>query len=348
MKHICNIISNDLLLEIIKQETDENRREKLLHTIISSTRLRSQREIRGSLVSAFPVGGTGKQRSIFDADHTESESSSRLVRQEKDTQPSRDNVVNEVFDSLGSTYDLYSNEYKRKSIDDNDMPLNAYIHWGQDFNNAFWDGRSMKFGDGDQQLFKSFTSAIDITGHELTHGVTQYEADLDYFVDATHQPGALNESISDCFGSMVKQYALKQTADTADWFIGQGIFVKDSKWALRSMKDPGTASPYDKQPAHMKDFKPLPISIDGGGNHRFSGIPNRAFCLAATKIGGEVWKKIGLIWYKTLSSGLPKDCNFETFAKHTLQVAGLLYKENSDEQKTVRESWVEVGVLNNN
>jgi Zn-dependent metalloprotease len=350
MKHtICNIIPNHILLEMIKQEDDEGLKGSLLNTMINSTRLRSHREILGSLASVFPTGGAGKQRSIFDSHSFKDESVATSVRQENDSQSNKDNVVNEVFDSLGYTYDLYFDAYKRKSIDDADMPLNGYIHWGKNFNNAFWDGKSMKFGDGDQRLFKSFTSAIDITGHELTHGVTQYEAGLEYWVDETHQPGAINESISDCFGSMVKQFALKQTADTADWLIGEGIFKNDSNWALRSMKDPGKASPYDKQPSHMKDFKPLPNDEfhDEGGVHFFSGIPNHAFFLTATKIGGKVWERTGLIWYKTLNSGLPVDCDFETFANHTFQIAGLLYKEDSEEQKAVRDAWHEVGILKN-
>jgi Zn-dependent metalloprotease len=350
MKHIiCNIIPNEVLLEMINQENDEGLKGHLLNTIVMSTRLRSHREILGSLSAVFPTAGKGKQRSVYDAQTHTDQSSAILVRRESDNQSNNDKVVNEVYDSLGYTYDLYFNAYKRKSIDDYDMPLNAYIHWDKNYNNAFWNGREMYFGDGDQRLFKSFTSAIDITAHELTHGVTQYEAALDYYVDETHQPGALNESISDCFGSIVKQYALKQSAETADWFIGQGIFVKDSTWALRSMKDPGKASPLDKQPAHMKDFKPLPNDQlhDNGGNHRFSGIPNRAFYLVATKIGGNVWEKSGFIWYKTLKSGLPTDCSFETFANHSIQVAGLLFKEDGTEQNAVRDAWKEVGVLKN-
>ena len=114
----------------------------------------------------------------------------------------------------------------------------------------------MVYGDGDGQIFERFTKCIDVIGHELTHGVTQYEAKLIY----RNQPGALNESMSDVFGSLVKQYVLKQTADKADWLIGEGLFTKNVKGvALRSMKAPGTAydDPQlgkDPQPANMKDF----------------------------------------------------------------------------------------------
>src|SRR5439155_997781 len=83
---------------------------------------------------------------------------------------------------------------------------------GQNYDNAFWDGRQMVFGDGDGIIFNSFTSSLDVIGHELTHGVTGSEANLTY----QGQSGALNESISDVFGSLVKQYTLKQTAAQAD------------------------------------------------------------------------------------------------------------------------------------
>lgn len=120
--------------------------------------------------------------------------------------------------------------------------------------NAFWDGEKMCFGDGDPRLgIKGFTASIDIMSHELTHGITQYEAALEYWCDRTHHPGAVNESISDVFGSLVKQYVLKQTANNADWLIGQ-IFI-DPNIALRSMKAPGTARPNDPQPAHMREYR---------------------------------------------------------------------------------------------
>lgn len=90
------------------------------------------------------------------------------------------------------------------------------MHYDEQYNNAFFDGEQMVFGDGDGEIFLDFTVAIDVIGHELTHGLTQYTANLSYF----GQSGALNESMSDVFGSLVKQYSLGQTADQADWLIG--------------------------------------------------------------------------------------------------------------------------------
>jgi Zn-dependent metalloprotease len=212
----------------------------------------------------------------------------------------RDVAVDEAYESLGVTYDFFWEIYERNSIDDDGLPLNATVHFGREYNNAFWDGQQMVFGDGDGDLFNRFTIALDIIGHELTHGVTEDEAQLQYFA----QSGALNESVSDVFGSLVKQYALRQDANTADWLIGAGLFTANVQGvALRSMKEPGTAfdDPVlgkDPQPAHMRDF--VQTFEDNGGVHINSGIPNRAFYLAATQLGGYAWERAGRIWYETL------------------------------------------------
>src|SRR4029079_944922 len=138
----------------------------------------------------------------------------------------------------------------------------------------------------------------------LTHGVTQDEAQLVY----SNQSGALNESLSDVFGSLIKQFSLNQTADQADWLIGAGLLTKQVNGvALRSMKAPGTAynDPVlgkDPQPAHMKDY--VNTISDNGGVHINSGIPNHAFYLIATQIGGNAWEKAGQIWYLTLRDKL--------------------------------------------
>ena len=193
------------------------------------------------------------------------------------------------------------------------------------------------YGDGDGVLFRRFTVSIDIIGHELTHGVTEAEAGLDY----QDQPGALNESFSDVFGSLVKQYHLGQTAAQADWLIGAGLFARGVKGeGLRSMKAPGTAYDdprigKDEQPAHMKDY--VETHEDSGGVHINSGIANRAFYLAATAIGGQAWRKAGRIWYLTLRDRLRHDSDFAAAARATA--------EDSAEAAAVREAWQTVGVI---
>ena len=226
------------------------------------------------------------------------------------------------------------------------MPLKATVHYGQDYDNAYWSGSQMVFGDGDGELFNRFTISIDVTGHELTHGVTQHEAGLIYW----GQAGALNESISDVFGSLVKQRVNKQKADEADWLIGEGLLAPGVNGeALRSMKAPGTAydDPVlgkDPQPAHMRDY--VHTISDNGGVHINSGIPNHAFYLAATRIGGYAWEEAGLIWYETLRSpSLRRGAQFQAFAGLTVVTAQSLFGVGSEEDEAVSGAWGEVGIL---
>ena len=227
------------------------------------------------------------------------------------------------------------------------MRLNAYVHRGVAYNNAFWDGSEMVFGDGDGVLFTDFTKSLDVIAHELTHGVTEFTAGLDYH----NQPGALNESISDVFGSLVKQWVRKETANQADWLIGAEVFTPAiGADALRSLKSPGKAydNPTlgrDPQPDHMSKYVMLPDTDDddNGGVHINSGIPNKAFYLTAIGIGGFAWEAPGHIWYEALraSTATPK---FQEFADTTYLKAGQLYGSQSAEQQAVLSAWKEVGI----
>jgi Zn-dependent metalloprotease len=271
------------------------------------------------------------------------------VRGEGDAAVS-DVAVNEAYDGSGATFDMYQAIYGRNSINDNGLELKSTVHYGQGYDNAFWNGQQMVYGDGDenlpeaQRLFNRFTIALDIIGHELAHGVTQYEANLIY----KNQPGALNEAISDIFGSLVKQYQRGQTADQADWIIGEGLFTSNVNGVgIRSMKAPGTAydDPIlgkDPQPAHMDDY--VKTGLDNGGVHVNSGIVNRAFYLTALEIGGFAWEKAGRIWYKALTEKLKSDSDFQAAADFTYEAAGELFGWDSLEQNAVTNGWSGVGI----
>jgi Zn-dependent metalloprotease len=148
---------------------------------------------------------------------------------------------------------------------------------------------------------------------------------------------------------MVKQFALKQTADTADWLIGAGLFTSDVKGeALRSMKAPGTAYDdpkigKDPQPGTMDSY--VGMSSDNGGVHINSGIPNHAFYLIALELGGYSWEKAGRVWYTVLTTTAQHDTDFSGFANMTIQAAGNLYGQSSTEQKAFQKGWVEVKVI---
>jgi Zn-dependent metalloprotease len=328
------------MLREMAQRGDEDQRAWALHSLSLSEQFRGRREVLGALALAAPAGE--KRRTIYDAKHGQ-DLPGILVRGEGDP-PAKDPAVNEAYDGAGATYDLYQKAFDRNSIDDRGLRLDSTVHYGRDYDNAFWDGRQMVYGDGDQRLFNRFTKALDVIGHELTHGVTQYEAGLVY----SDQPGALNESISDVFGSLVKQRVRKQKAAEADWLIGKGLFTAKVKGvALRSMKEPGTAydDPVlgkDPQPAHMKDYRH--VDYDNGGVHINSGIPNHAFYLVAMELGGFAWEKAGRIWYLTLRDRLRPKSNFQQAAKMTFLAAGELFGAGSREQQAVRNGWKQVGI----
>jgi Zn-dependent metalloprotease len=284
-------------------------------------------------------------RTIFDMSGSEVESDlpGQVVREEGGDK-TEDPAADEAYEGLGATFELYWDVFKRNSIDDAGLPLHGIVHYGQKYDNAFWDGQEMIFGDGDGELFNRFTISIDVIGHELTHGVTQNTANLQYL----GQSGAMNESISDVFGSLVKQYDKKQTAADADWLIGEGLLAPGVEGtALRSLKEPGSAynddvlGP-DPQPKHMDGY--VQTSQDNGGVHVNSGIPNHAFYLFATSLGGNAWDRAGPVWYSALRDPrLQTSAQFVQFASATSRAANRLYP-GTDVGQQLHEAWKAVGI----
>jgi Zn-dependent metalloprotease len=256
-----------------------------------------------------------------------------------------DPVVAEVFENFGHVWKFYKEVLKRNSLNDKGMHLVGVVHWGSNIGDAFWKDGRVCFGDGDGKIFGRFTSSLEVVGHELTHGVTQYTANLLY----ENQSGALNESISDVFGSLVKQWKVGATVDEADWLIGEDGFMPGQPGvAVRSMKDPGTAYDAtilgrgDPQPGHMSGF--INTTDDYGGVHTNSGIPNRAFYLAAKGFRGHAWDKAGRIWYAAITSqSLPPRCEFRQFAYITMAKATELYGQSG--AGIVQKAWEDVGVI---
>jgi Zn-dependent metalloprotease len=338
------------ILEAIAINGDQQQRAWALSTLAADTTIRSARISSQAMASAaaapppMPAATPHKQRLIYTANHGTALPGT-LARSEGQG-PTGDAAVDEAYDGLGATFDLYWTVFKRNSIDNNGMNLPGTVHYGQNYDNAFWNGTQMVFGDGDAQIFNRFTIAIDVIGHELTHGVTAHQANLAYH----DQPGALNESVSDCFGSMVKQFAKspQQTSAQADWLIGAGLFTSRIHGvALRSMKAPGTAyddpllGGKDPQPAHMSNY--VQTTSDNGGVHINSGIPNRAFYLAATALGGHSWDKAGPIWYATICDPrLSANAQFQDFANITADNALKLF--GGAEQQAVIGAWQQVGI----
>jgi len=285
----------------------------------------------------FPLGSGQGDRTTYDAKNRTSLPGVRM-RGEKDG-PVADEIVNRAHDYCGQVRDFYREVHNRNSIDGNGMDLISTVHYGRRYNNAFWNGSQMTYGDGDGDIFSSFV-LLDVVGHELTHGVTETTSGLEYY----DQSGALNEHVSDVFGELIRQRSLKQTADKADWLVGPGLFTAKVKGrALRDMLNPGTAYDdprlgKDPQPGHMKDY--VHTSSDNGGVHYNSGIPNKAFALFAVAAGGFAWEKAGQIWFQTRNR-VSRTSSFQEFANTSLQVAKAMFPETVGK---LQQAWAAVGI----
>jgi hypothetical protein len=250
---------------------------------------------------------------------------------------SGDLAVDEAADGVAASLQMYAEVYGRDSYDDAGATVISTVHYQRSYDNAFWNGEQLVFGDGDGKTFDRFTKPVDVLGHELTHAVTEHTAGLVY----DGQSGALNESVSDVFAACLKQRLLGQDAVAGDWLIGAGLFLPGVHGrALRDMAHPGTAydDPVlgkDPQPGHMDDY--VDTTDDHGGVHLNSGIPNRAFQLAATAIGGSSAEGAGRIWYATLTGGVSSNADFAAFAAATVAAAG-------EHAGAVEEAWATVGV----
>ncbi|HEY7049942.1 MAG TPA: M4 family metallopeptidase [Jatrophihabitantaceae bacterium] len=337
------ILPPDLLVRIA-QEGSLDQRAAVAQTLeldhsfrLARAEVAGRQGVRPTMRVGAPTGTP--RRFIYNQAHSTSSTPGTLVRGEGQP-PASDASINQAYDNFGYTYSLYWDVFHRDSIDDEGMAINGLVHYGSDYDNAFWDGAEhMFFGDGDGQLLTDTTKGTDVVGHELTHGVTQNEANLTY----SGQSGALNESISDVFGSLVKQYHLGQTADKADWLIGADIVGPQLAPALRTMKAPGTANKYDNQPADMDHY--VNTTSDNGGVHTNSGIPNHAFYVLATTVGGNAWEAPGQIWYDSLGDPrLKPNATFARFAAVTLRQARQRYGRTSPEADAVKAAWDAVKV----
>jgi Zn-dependent metalloprotease len=337
------ILPPHILRSIAENGTPEQR-SLALRTLSVDNTLRFTRTAPAAGAAGLPTPEGQKRRTVCTGRSTESLPGT-VVRAEGQA-AAGDDAADEAYDGLGATYDFYWDVFTRHSVDDEGLPLRATVHFGHAHDDAFWTGEQMVFGDGDGDLFRRFTVCLDVIGHELTHAVTAAETRLQYWMQA----GALNESIADVFGSLVKQWCLRQAASEADWLIGAGLFTPRVQGrALRSLAAPGSAydDPVlgrDPQPAQMTHF--VHTLEDNGGVHVNSGIPNRAFHLVATCLGGNAWERAGRIWYETLRDArLRPSAGFRSFARLTAANASRLYGPNSDEERVVREAWRQVGVL---
>jgi Zn-dependent metalloprotease len=327
------------LLDRLAQTGEPDLAGPALRTLTQDRAIRAVRLTRRPPRTAVP----GPRRRISDAQGRTALPG--VVVRDEGAPSNGDESVDEAYDGLGATWALLHEVHGRDSLDGAGSGLDATVHYGQRYDNAFWDGERMVFGDGDGVVLGSFTDVLSVIGHELGHGLTQETADLVY----QGQPGALNESVSDVVGALVEQRVRGQDAASASWLIGEGLFLPGVRGrALRDMAAPGRAYDdprlgEDPQPGHMDDY--VVTDEDDGGVHINSGIPNRAFHLTATALGGNAWERAGQVWYDTLTGGrLARDADFAAFAAATVAAAGARYGEGSAEEEAVRGGWDAVGL----
>ncbi len=331
----CTIIPPHILEQLAK--TGDVR---ALRSLRRSHRLRERRIVAG-LAFIAPVTSPTLQRAISDAQNLPW-LPGKVVRTEG-KKAVKDKAANRAYDGSGHVYKFYKAQFGRNSLDGNGMVLKSTIHYDQEFNNAFWDGEQMVYGDGDNSTFTDFTLSLDVIAHEMTHGLIEQTADLAY----ENQSGALNESFADVFGVTIRQQVNGEDGSQQDhWKLGKEIFTPAFPGdALRDVSAPGTAYSHpllgdDPQPAHVLDFKFLPNTKAGdwGGVHINSGIPNRAFY--------GVYKRLGTmaaadIWYRALLT-LSPFAQFRDAYNATIKAAKQSSAPNA--VVAVQEGWGEVKI----
>lgn len=330
------------ILDHLAESANAQVRKLAIEAIAQSAQTRGVRSTLSTIpaMSAIPSPAHKKDRLVYDAKQGGILfSPGKLVRNEGG-KTVKDVAVNEAYNHAGDTYDFFLNVLGRNSLDDKGMTLVSSVHVNKKFNNAFWNGEQMAYGDGDGNIFTRFTKALDVVGHELSHGLVMHTSNLEY----QNEQGALNESFADVFGSLIKQWKKKQTAAKADWLIGAEIMGPGvTAKSLRTLKpvpayqnDPLLGN--DPQPKLLKDK--YTGTDDHGGVHYNSGIPNHAFFLVATNLGGSAWTKAGKIWYKALLA-LTRTSQFADAVEATMSAARTEF--GTQEETVVKKAWQTVG-----
>ena len=305
------------------KNVDKRVRDHLRGTLVDTTRLRVMREAgrvaslmhRGALLpSAIPGAPVvAPQDLLFDCKGKQSLPGTPIPQPGTSTDP----AASTTYQVTAKVVEFYQNLLSRNSVDNQGMDLVSSVHYRQHFANAFWNGQQMVYGDGDGDVFIEFYKSADVIGHELTHGVTQYESGLQY----EGESGALNESISDAFGATFHQWLNKwPVTNDAGWLIGAGIMgpraTKAGRTCLRDMVDPSADHCLSPQPDSYSEFDPT------ADVHDNSGIPNKAYALFARSVGGKAWESPIKVWYKACTDRrLRSTATLAEFAKLTVEAA---------------------------
>lgn len=342
----CCALPKRLLKHLADQSTGPER-ELLRAHIDQSAALRGQRAAQSR---QRPPGKPGKQplhRQVFDA-QGRTILPGTLLRDEDDP-PHRDKEANEAYDNVGIAMQFFKSVLGRDSVDGRGMRIDASVHYGVRFPNAMWTGEQMIVGDGDGRQVTGLAGSLGIIAHEFAHGVTQHITRGGLGVvqlpgrapELKGEAGALNESFSDVFASMIKQWHAGQSVGDADWLLGEDILAPHAGKAIRSLRDPGNARltwPGDNQIKSYARYSPTDEA------HKASGIANHAFYLAATRLGGKSWETLAVLWFKAFDRLRPR-ASFLHAAHATMDVAAALHGNRSATQAAVKAAWKAVKVL---
>ena len=272
----------------------------------------------------------------------------QLLRDEDDP-PVRDKEADHAYDNVGIALQFYKTVLGRDSVDGRGLRLDASVHYGMQFSNAMWTGHQLVVGDGDGEHVKGLAHSLGIIAHEFSHGVTQHLVKGGLGVVMTPgqapalkgQAGALNESFSDVFASMIKQWHAGQDVKHADWLLGEDIMAPRAGKAIRSLKDPGNRSLTYDDDDQIRDFKRFKPTDEA---HKASGIGNHAFYLAAMALGGKSWEILGPVWLQAFGR-LRARATFLDAAHATVDVAAALHGKGSEPHRAVKAAWKKVNVL---
>ncbi|WPO91849.1 M4 family metallopeptidase [Chryseobacterium sp. HR92] len=267
----------------------------------------------------------------------------------------KDQYATDAHWGAEKTLDYYYTKYGRKSIDNNNFAIKSYVHYGTNIFNAYWDGSRMLYGDGSSTTNggKPLT-AIDVCGHEITHGMTSKTANLAY----QRESGALNEGFSDVFGNSIERWA---RPTKASWTLGE-----DFNYVIRDMANPNAYNQPDTyKGTYWKDASSsctpqgnpnLPGYNDYCGVHTNSGVLNFWYYLLVTggsgtndnsfayNVSGIGLDKAGAIAYRTLTTYLTSSSNYANARTYSIQAATDLYGATSNEVTQVKNAWNAVGV----
>ncbi len=333
----CFIVPPDLLRRYgADKSLDADTRKALQATYLQTQRLRGLREAHRIATLRDPNRFVLEEtphvavQHLFDCEHRRSLPGA-AVR-------SRRGGFKTVFDTTAKVAEFYLKVLGRNSVDNNGFDLVSSLHYGQHYDNAFWDGQQMIYGDGDGKLFGEMYLSPDVIGHELTHGVTQNQSALRY----EGEPGALNESISDVFGTVFNQW-LNQwpVKEPRGWLVGAGIVAPAARArgfaCLRDMVQPSAAHCLSPQAEHYSQIDPT------ADVHDNSGVPNKAFALFAIALGGQAWTQAIHVWYDVCTNRqLRSDARFIEFA--ALTVAAAKKRAGATAATACRNAWKKVGL----